>query len=378
MFVQIKSARLKNLLQTIFAIAIIVSFGTIIENIVRSKLPGWAIAEVATTFPASELIFCVTVAGYFANFARLGTHDRTVIPRCWGLLVVNRASALLPFCWLLWRYSALLGPVAKAAVIADIIGTLLLAYLGARQLHAKVKDILSRPAVYVRWADENDLEGVAAVDQEVWGSVFAATKEQLQQRLSHPKTTAVAVDGSGSIVAFCTILRFNEGDLTGHTWNEITGNGTLSTHNPQGKWVYGAGLACTKAGSKSEAGDRVLDFLGFYMVTSFTRGAVLGARIPGYHKYHDSHPDCTPEQYCLLKRNGKPRDPELSFYWDFELKVPKRPVIIREYMDGADAKSEGLATLIWWRHPLFFWVRFPRLTQSDMQKRKEPKKQFVL
>ncbi len=366
MIVQIKSARLRHLIKVIFIAALMISFGTIIEGVVKARLPAWAVAEIAAAFPFAEIVFCASITGYFYSFAKLGAHDRGAIPMCWLLLFVNRLAALIPFCWLLLRYQQHLGLIATSAVVVDIVGTVALTYFGAVQLRKKVIDIMSRPVVITRWATEEDLDGVAVVDREVWGKVFATPKEQLRLRLQKEKTTAIALNEQGKVIAFCTILRFNEGELPGLTWNEITGHGSLSTHNPEGKWVYGTGLACTKKeGSQSEAADRLLDFLGFEMMISFTHGVVLGARIPGYHDYHRKNPGISPEEYVKIKHRGEVRDPELRFYDGFGLSSPSKPVIVPNYMDGADEKSEGYSALIWWKHPIMPWVSFPKLTRGE-------------
>jgi ribosomal protein S18 acetylase RimI-like enzyme len=97
--------------------------------------------------------------------------------------------------------------------------------------------------------------------------------------------------------------------MTPHTWSEISGRGTISTHDPDADALYGVNIAvdpdcygCGIAKAIYEARFRLARELG-------CRAFVAGARIPGYFALAN---ELTPEDYLEKVKTKQIFDPTLS------------------------------------------------------------------
>lgn len=276
-------------------------------------------------------------------------------------LSLNRIAWIMPF-----MYIAIIGWFKlpwfiTALVLVEIAIT---AYVGLLivGLFDNKRKLIIRPAT------PDDLDGVVDVDQIAWGDTFPGTREMFAQRISNfPEGGVVVAEYCGKIVATLSLQLLEKDDLPPlFTWNSITGDGTLNgTHNSQGKWVYGLGLASTPEGSKLKATEGLFYYAGRYIIGNNKKGVILMARMPGYHKFAGK---MQPEEYVLAERNGKPLDPELRIYKGGLMSVMKPVVIVEDYMTaGSDPDSRGYSVMVGWTNPFYgkpfsqLWARLLRL-----------------
>ena len=114
----------------------------------------------------------------------------------------------------------------------------------------------------------------------------------------------------GKVVGYCTslIVQLDE-DSPWYSYNEITGVGTFSTHDPSGDTLYGSDIAVhPKYRGKGIAGKlyvRRKSLLKRYNL----RQMIAGGRIPGYAAFARS---MTAEKYIEKVKRGELKDPALS------------------------------------------------------------------
>jgi hypothetical protein len=211
--------------------------------------------------------------------------------------------------------------------------------------------------VTVRPATEADIAQVIAVDQAVWGGICPASEAMFRSRIrTFPEGGLVVAEVEGRIVAFTSVQYL--ADLaaihSSVTWQAITDGGTISgSHAPAGDWVYGVGLACTSQGSRCQAAQQLMLYIGELAVKKRKRGILLVARTASYERYRSRF---TPEAYVLARRrNGLPLDAELYLYARASLRVRRPPVVIKDYMEpGSDPKAAGFGVVVEWRSPFYY------------------------
>jgi len=177
-----------------------------------------------------------------------------------------------------------------------------------------VSRIASPPIVRTR--QEHDLWPIIALMERVYplhrfGPHAIWKEENLRKHMAaFPEGQHVAVASDGILLGTSTTLRIaKDVALFPHTWGEITGNGTLSTHNPSGQVLYGVNIAVDPrfqgqgvARALYAARISVAREIG---CTCFA----AGARIPGYLGHYL---DMSPEDYLDAVVAGRLFDPTLS------------------------------------------------------------------
>lgn len=170
------------------------------------------------------------------------------------------------------------------------------------------------------------------------------TREQLLSHIARFPEGALCAEVCGQIVASGTtlIVRLDPDHLQ-HTWSEITGDGYLTPHNPQGDTLYGVDL-CVHPDWRGFGIARLIYAARFDLVRRLgLRRFCAAGRMPGYHRYADR---MTPEEYVAKVVAGELTDPTLTP----QLRSGLRPVaVLHGYIP--DAESRDCALLMEWRNP---------------------------
>lgn len=127
------------------------------------------------------------------------------------------------------------------------------------------------------------------------------------------------------------------------SWGEITGQGLLTTHDPLGDTLYGAGIAVRRdtrgmgvGSSLYRAREELLIRLGLARIRA-------GARISGYRKVAD---ELTAREYVDQVVRGERTDPTLSFQLARGFRVLG---IASNYLrNDEDEASLGYAAVVEW------------------------------
>ena len=152
----------------------------------------------------------------------------------------------------------------------------------------------------------------------------------------------VLVDGKVAACALSIIVDYAKfGD--NHTYPQITGNDTFSTHDPEGDVLYGIELFVHPKFRGMRLGRRLYDARKEICENLNLRSIIVGGRIPNYKDYSD---ELTPRQYINSVKLKEIYDPTLTFQLSNDFHVRK---IIRNYLPEERAPKE-YATLLEWNN----------------------------
>lgn len=140
--------------------------------------------------------------------------------------------------------------------------------------------------------------------EAVWGET------NLRLHLERFPEGQMVAEVPGALIGTSTTLRVSRTRaLAPHTWVEITGAGSLSTHEPEGEVLYGVNIAVDPAWQGRGVGRLLYEARIILGRRLGCQAFVAGARIPGYHLHAGA---LTPEAYLEAVVAGRLFDPTLS------------------------------------------------------------------
>jgi GNAT superfamily N-acetyltransferase len=128
-----------------------------------------------------------------------------------------------------------------------------------------------------------------------------------------------------------------------HTWAEMTDEGYIRNHRPDGNTLYVVDIGVRPAYRRLGLG-RWLMFAMYDLVVHMRLDRMLGGgRMPGYHRYAHS---MTAQQYVDAVVEGAIKDPVITFL----LRCGRTPVkVVPNYLEDAESCHYGV--LMEWRNP---------------------------
>lgn len=126
-----------------------------------------------------------------------------------------------------------------------------------------------------------------------------------------------------------------------HTYEQITGYYTFSTHDRKGDVLYGIEVFVHPDYRGRRLARRLYDARKTLCERLNLRGIVAGGRIPNYLKYAGH---MSPREYIEKVRDKEIYDPTLTFQFSNDFQVKK---ILKNYLPH-DESSMGFATLLQW------------------------------
>lgn len=126
-----------------------------------------------------------------------------------------------------------------------------------------------------------------------------------------------------------------------HTYRQITGDYTFSTHDPSGDILYGIEVFIHPDYRGLRMGRRLYDARKELCEHLNLKAIIFGGRIPHYHKYAK---DFGPKEYISRVKAKEIYDPVLSFQLSNDFHVKK---VLKGYMPD-DFESKEFATLLQW------------------------------
>jgi predicted amidohydrolase/GNAT superfamily N-acetyltransferase len=151
---------------------------------------------------------------------------------------------------------------------------------------------------------------------------------------------AVKVNGKVAGIALSIIVKSSSFEDQ-HTYKQITGNYSFSTHTKRGDILYGIDVFISPQYRGLRLGRRLYDYRKELCEKLNLKSILFGGRIPNYHEYAGQ---LTPKQYITKVRAKEIHDPVLNF----QLSNDFHPVrILKGYLEG-DEHSKEYAVLLEW------------------------------
>lgn len=152
----------------------------------------------------------------------------------------------------------------------------------------------------------------------------------------------VLVDDKVVGSALSLIIDYNK-VIANHTYAQITGNYTFSTHNPKGEVLYGIDVFIHPKYRGLRLGRRLYDARKELCEQLNLKSIIFAGRIPNYIDYKDKF---SPKEYIEKVKVKELYDPVLSFQISNDFHVKK---IMKNYLVG-DTSSNEYAVLMEWNN----------------------------
>ncbi|MCX8209458.1 MAG: carbon-nitrogen hydrolase family protein [Lewinella sp.] len=156
---------------------------------------------------------------------------------------------------------------------------------------------------------------------------------------------AILIDGQLAGCALSIIIDYSKFSDS-HTYGEITGDYTFSTHTEDGNLLYGIDVFVAPEFRGLRLGRRMYDYRKELCEKLNLEGIIFGGRLPKYHLYAE---EMAPRGYIEKVKSREIEDPVLNFQFANDFYVKK---VIKGYLEG-DAHSMEYAALMMWNNVLY-------------------------
>jgi len=202
--------------------------------------------------------------------------------------------------------------------------------------------------IVVRNYEESDFPALIRVQQECFPPPFPSdlwwNMEQLTNHTTLFPEGALCVEVNGEIAGSMTSLLVDfDPSQPNHTWSEITDDGYIRNHNPNGDTLYVVDIAVRPDFRKLGLGKALMNSMYDVVIHLELDRLLGGGRMPGYHRQAG---EMTIEQYLQAVVKGDLKDPVITFL----LRCGRTPLaVVPNYLE--DEESLHYATLMEWKNP---------------------------
>ena len=201
-------------------------------------------------------------------------------------------------------------------------------------------------------ADYGDVKELMDVVYAQVGGAWPIKNYEAQLRVFPDGQICIEDKGKVIAVALSLIVDYEQfGDK--HTYDEITGDAYLSTHDPKGDVLYGVDVFVSPAYRGLRLGRRLYDARKELCKNLNLKSIMAGGRIPHYVEHADK---MTPYEYVAAVKSKDLYDPILTFQISNGFEVKQ---ILKAYLPE-DKASKGFATLLQW-HNMYYNAEKPGL-----------------
>ena len=198
----------------------------------------------------------------------------------------------------------------------------------------------------IRQAKSKDVREIADLVRRAYDDLPAYTQGEIRGQINNYPEGCFIARLDGTIVGYCASMRLDERvALADLTWDEVTGNGFGSRHDPTGDWLYGYEMCVDPAVRGTRIGRRLYEERRAIAERLDLTGIVFGGRMPNLRKSWRRVDG--PEDYLQQVIDSKIHDPVLRF----QLANGFEPQGILEGYLPEDKRSRAFAVRMVWRNP---------------------------
>ncbi len=163
----------------------------------------------------------------------------------------------------------------------------------------------------VRTATLDDVPRIARLSQRAFGDDLASSAGMIQGQIANFPDGQFVVEYDGEIVGYAASFRIDEATaMRQHTWNEISGGGYASRHDPKGEWLYGMEVAVDPDRRRLRIGQRLYDTRVRLCENEELKGIVFGGRMPGWARKKKQYPDPKDYLQAVVEKGGSAEEIE--------------------------------------------------------------------
>jgi ribosomal protein S18 acetylase RimI-like enzyme len=216
------------------------------------------------------------------------------------------------------------------------------------QKHVYLKSSDGYKRAFVRNYQREDFEDLIQIQKESFPPPFPSelwwNKEQLENHVTLFPEGALCVEVDGQLAGSMTGLVVNfDPEHPTHTWEEITDNGYIRNHSPNGNTLYVVDICIRPSFRKFALGKLLMQSMYEVVIHQGLDRLLGGGRMPGYHQYAN---EMTAEEYLAAVVRGAVKDPVISFL----LSAGRTPIcVVPNYLE--DEESHDYAALMEWKNP---------------------------
>jgi predicted amidohydrolase len=205
----------------------------------------------------------------------------------------------------------------------------------------------SRARLVVRPLRKSDLKAVQDIQRKSFPTIDAWTAEQFESQLRVFPEGQIGVELDGSLVATSSALIVDEEDFGAyHTFDQVSDNGFIRNHDPEGDTLYGIDIAIEPKHRGAHLTRRIYEARKEVARQRNLRAILIAGRIPGYGKQADK---MSAEEYVqrVIRKEFKDKDPVLTAQLAQGFSVR---AVLKDYLPQ-DAESRGYAVYMEWLNP---------------------------
>lgn len=185
-------------------------------------------------------------------------------------------------------------------------------------------------------------EGIIALHAICFPKMPNWTKEQLQSQFEIFPEGQFVIEHNGEIIASSSSLIVDFSEYSDwHDWKEISENGYIRNHDPEGDTLYGIEVMIHPGYRNMKLARRLYDVRKELVVEKNLYRIIIGGRIPGYGACAD---ELTAREYVEAVADKRRYDPVLTAQLANGFKLMR---LIPSYLPDDD-ESRGYATFLEW------------------------------
>lgn len=156
-----------------------------------------------------------------------------------------------------------------------------------------------------------DIDKILEIQKLCFPGMEPWKRSHLESHLTIFPEGQIVAELDGEVIGSCSSLRINFDEYDDrHTWNDVTDNGFITNHDPNGSNLYGIEVMVHPNYRRMKVGNRLYEARKELARKLNLKSIIIGGRIPNYHLYKD---EMSAREYVEAVKKHKIYDPVLSF-----------------------------------------------------------------